>query len=79
MMKKITILGITDPDKYPITIRITGIHQDEPTHGLATEDQSPDGTGTGTDTANVRAERSGTGDGRVYHISFTANDVKCVM
>ena len=34
--------------------------------------------GIGTPTAQVRAERSGTdkvpGDGRVYHISFTATD-----
>jgi hypothetical protein len=35
---------------------------------------SPDGMGIGTDTAYVRAERAGNGDGRVYHIGFTAAD-----
>ena len=73
-MKNITILGVTDPDNDPITITITGIRQDEPTLGLGTGDQSPDGAGVGTNTANVRVERSGTADGRVYHISFTADD-----
>jgi hypothetical protein len=28
----------------------------------------------GTDTAEVRAERVGSGNGRVYHVSFTATD-----
>ena len=39
---------------------------------------APDGGGLGTDTAWLRAERSGAkkvpGNGRVYHISFTADD-----
>jgi hypothetical protein len=30
--------------------------------------------GLGTDTAQVRAERAGNGNGRVYHITFTASD-----
>lgn len=30
----------------------------------------------GTSTADVRAERSGTGDGRVYRIMFSADDGK---
>ena len=34
----------------------------------------PDGDGVGNDFASVRAERSGLGDGRVYHIGFTAED-----
>jgi len=35
---------------------------------------TPDGGGVGTATALVRAERDGSGDGRVYHIRFTAAD-----
>ena len=35
---------------------------------------SPDGQGVGTSTAEVRAERVGGGNGRVYRISFTADD-----
>jgi hypothetical protein len=30
--------------------------------------------GVNTATAMLRAERAGTGDGRVYHVSFTARD-----
>jgi hypothetical protein len=35
---------------------------------------SPDGQGIGTSQAEVRAERNQSGDGRVYHIYFTAVD-----
>ena len=35
---------------------------------------APDGRGVGTDTAQVRAERLGKGNGRVYQISFRAVD-----
>jgi len=73
-MVDITIQNIIDPDGDPSTITITSIRQDEPTRGQGTGDQSPDGFGIGTNTAQVRAERAGNGDGRVYHISFTAND-----
>ncbi|HEX6067894.1 MAG TPA: vWA domain-containing protein [Nitrososphaera sp.] len=73
-MKSVTVEGVTDPDEDEVTVMITGIFQDEPTNGLGDGDQSPDGAGVGTDTAEVRAERSGTGDGRVYHIMFTAED-----
>jgi hypothetical protein len=57
-----------------VTITITGIFQDEPTNGLGDGDKSPDGAGVGTSTAEVRSDRSGTGDGRVYHIMFSADD-----
>ncbi len=73
-MKNIGIGNVTDPDGDNVTITIDSIFQDEPTNGLGDGDKSPDGTGVGTDTAQVRAERSGAGDGRVYHISFTADD-----
>lgn len=33
-----------------------------------------DGCGVGMATAAVRAERRGVGNGRVYHIGFTASD-----
>ena len=73
-MKNISIGSVTDPDGDDVTITIDSIFQDEPTNGLGDGDMSPDGAGVGTDTAQIRAERSGTGDGRVYHISFTADD-----
>lgn len=73
----ISIMGITDPDGDPITINIDAITSDEPTasdEGSGGEKHAPDASGIGTDTASVRAERSGTGDGRVYMITFTASD-----
>jgi len=70
----ITVEGVTDPDGDPVTITITGIFQDESVNGTGDGNTCPDGTGVGSSTASVRAERSGQGDGRVYHISYLAED-----
>ena len=73
----ITILGVTDPDNDSVTINITGITSDEPTasiDGAGGAGHAPDASGVGTDTASVRAERSGKGNGRVYAITFVASD-----
>ncbi len=72
--EEISIVGVTDPDGDPVTIIIGSLFQDEPTNGLGQGDTCPDGTGVGTDTADVRSERSGKGNGRVYTIGFTATD-----
>lgn len=72
----ISISGITDPDGDPVSITITRITQDEPVNGLGDGDTSPDGFGVGSSQAQVRAERSGIGNGRVYQITFTADDGK---
>jgi VCBS repeat-containing protein len=66
----VNVLGVTDIDGDAITITITGIRQDEPVGN----DDPYDAFGVGTSTAWVRAERDGNGDGRVYHIFFTASD-----
>ena len=74
----ITITGVTDPDGDSVTITIDSIFQDEPVDAKGSGNTAPDGKGVGTDTAEVRAERSGSkkvpGNGRVYHIGFTADD-----
>jgi len=70
----IDVTGITDPDGDSITVLIDSIFQDEPTNGLGDGDTSPDGFGVGTTQAQVRAERSGLLNGRVYTIKFTASD-----
>lgn len=70
----VSILNVTDPDGDPVSITITGITQNEPTNGLGSGDTCPDGQGIGASTAMVRAERDGSGNGRVYTISFTASD-----
>jgi FG-GAP repeat len=75
-MVNVTIQGVTDPDGDPVTINIDQIKQDEPTDGTGDGHTCPDGAGIGTSTAQVRAERSAQGDGRVYTIYFTASDGK---
>jgi hypothetical protein len=73
----ITVKGVTDPDGDEVRIIITGITSDEPTttiKGAGGDKHAPDAYGVGTDTASVRAERSGTGNGRVYKITVVASD-----
>jgi len=70
----VSVAGITDPDGDPVSITITGVTQDEPLNGLGDGDTCPDATGVGMAAVNLRAERSGTRDGRVYHVSFSAVD-----
>lgn len=74
---RVLITGATDPDGDPITIAATHITQDEPVTG------SGQGAGKTLSDATlspiaIRAERNGNpktpGNGRVYHISFTADD-----
>jgi len=74
----INVLGVTDPDGDPLAITVDSIFQDEATDTFGDGSFTPDGMGVGTDTASVRAERSGDpnepGNGRVYYIGFTADD-----
>jgi hypothetical protein len=72
----IAIIDVTDPDGDPVMITIDAITQDEEVNALGIGDgnTSPDGKGVGTDTASIRSERQGSGNGRVYEISFTAED-----
>lgn len=74
----INVLGVTDPDGDPVAILIHKIRQDEPVNTNGDGSFTPDGQGVQTDTAAVRAERTGTnkvpGDGRVYHILFSGDD-----
>jgi len=73
-LSSVEINGITDPDDDPVTIAITNIEQDEPVNGLGDGDKSPDGFGVGTSTAQVRSERSGLANGRIYIVGFIATD-----
>jgi uncharacterized repeat protein (TIGR01451 family) len=68
------IAGVTDPDGNPITLTITEITQDEPVNSAADGATSPDATIGSGGAFQVRAERSGQGDGRVYRVAFTATD-----
>lgn len=72
--QSIDVNGVTDADGDAVSINIDSIFQDEAVDAPGTGNTSPDGTGVGTSTASVRAERSGDENGRVYHVSFTADD-----
>lgn len=74
-MVSIGIVGVTDPNSNA-TIVITAVWQDEPTDGLGDGDTPIDAIINQDGTVLLRAERSGTGDGRVYHIHFTASDLE---
>lgn len=70
-MKSLQILGVTDADGDPVTILAKTIRQDEPVEGTGDGNRTPDATLT---PLQLRAERAGGGDGRVYHVSFEATD-----
>ena len=73
----ITVGGVTDPDGDTVTVTILGVTQDEALLGGGSGDTSPDAAaGTQSNQVQLRAERDGTGDGRVYRIAFTASDGK---
>ena len=73
IMVPVTIMGVTDPNNQAITFTFTAVTQDEPVKGLGDGDTSPDAAVSGNQIL-LRAERSGTGNGRVYAVHFTATD-----
>jgi hypothetical protein len=76
--RSVLVDGVTDPDGDEVTITVTTIHQDEPVNTQGDGNTCADAMITDYGRAKVRAERSGTkkvpGNGRVYHIVFTADD-----
>jgi hypothetical protein len=72
-MLRVDVLGVSDPDGGDVTISITGVTQDEPVNGSDDGDTSPDAVVQGGGVL-LRAERQGTGNGRVYRVSFHADD-----
>jgi len=71
----VKIEGVTDPDGDQLLIKAIKVTQDEPVNGLGDGDTAPDATVI-SGNVQLRSERSGTGNGRVYAISFKATDTK---
>lgn len=72
-MVEVSILGVTHPANAAVTITVLGVTQDEPTSGIGNGDSSPDAVIQGG-TVLLRAERRGTGNGRVYRVYYRASD-----
>ncbi|MGY1763098.1 PKD domain-containing protein [Geodermatophilus sp. SYSU D00779] len=68
------VTGLTDPEGDDLSVTVTGIRQDEPVRETGSGRTGPDASGVGTATALLMAERSGRGDGRVYHVAYTVDD-----
>lgn len=70
-----TLTGAADVDGDPLVTTVLGVTQDEPLDDLGDGRTSPDARpGPAGDQVELRAERSGRGDGRVYRISFMVED-----
>jgi arabinan endo-1,5-alpha-L-arabinosidase len=74
-MVNVTVTPIVDDDIDPKpTVKIVSIASNEPLVGDDTGNFAPDWEITGDLTAQLRAERSGTGSGRIYTIAVEATD-----
>jgi hypothetical protein len=74
----VTVGGIIDPDGDLVSLKVTGVMSDEQpglVKGAGGDRHDPDARITGDTATLLRAERSGTGNGRVYTILFTATDI----
>jgi hypothetical protein len=73
-LQSVTIVGVRerDPDVH-VTVSVTSVFQDEPLTG-GEDHTSPDAVLQPSGGVSLRAERRSSGDGRVYHASFTASD-----
>jgi hypothetical protein len=71
----VTVQGFVDPDGDALQCRIVRITQDEPPSAQSHRGgRQHDAEGLGTETAWLRAERDGAGNGRVYEITFVVGD-----
>jgi hypothetical protein len=73
-MVTVGVKGVTDPQGQSTTITVLAVDQDEPTNDVGDGNTCPDASPVGGSTVQLRAERQGTGDGRVYHVLYRATD-----
>lgn len=73
--RTVEVPSATDPEGGPVQLSQPTVRQDEPVDAKGNKDGSTSQDARMTGGAlQVRAERNGNGDGRVYHISITATD-----
>jgi hypothetical protein len=74
-LRTVPVSGGTDPDGDTVTLSVVGVTQDEALNGTGDGDTAPDAAaGTASNEVQLRAERAGSGDGRVYRISVSGSD-----
>jgi|GEM_PF-3071019 len=73
-MVPITLTAVTSDAVGVASLKIIGATSNEPDNGLGDGDTANDIEITGALTLNLRAERSGTGNGRIYTITVEARD-----
>ncbi len=73
-MVEVSILGVTDPNNSTVTISYPRVTQDEPINGVGDGDTAPDAFKSGNNIL-LRAERAGSGNGRVYAVQFQVTDL----
>ena len=66
--------NVTDNCSAAVTWSVTAIASDEPVNGTGDGDSAPDWSISGGHGVNLRAERAGSGDGRIYTITIVARD-----
>ena len=65
------LVDLIDPSP---TARVIGVSSNEPVDGADDGNTTPDWEVTGPLTVNLRAERSGTGTGRIYTLQVEGRD-----
>jgi hypothetical protein len=74
----VVITGVEGFDAETLLVTIDSVFQDEPVNTVGDGNFEPDASGVGTSQVSIRAERTGNkavpGNGRVYHVGFTATD-----
>ena len=69
----VAVTATDDSDPNPVC-RIKSVSSNEPVNSQGDGDTAPDWSITGALTVDLRAERSGTGSGRVYTITVECTD-----
>jgi hypothetical protein len=73
-MVPITLSAVTSDAVGVVSVKIISVTSSEPDNGLGDGDTTGDSEITGALTVNLRAERSGSGNGRLYAITVEAKD-----
>jgi hypothetical protein len=72
--RDVAVIGVSDPDGDPVQVVVDAVFQDEPVDTLMCGPIKADALGVGEELVRLRAESRERGDGRVYHLAFSADD-----